>query len=108
MRRTRPGVIGLLTIVVLSFYFLIETDALFGVFIRLFPRRRRLQVRAVAELITQKVSAWLSGQLMIAAVVGAMSAVALAALGVPYFFVLALNPEPSLRIETSAADAEVA
>jgi predicted PurR-regulated permease PerM len=78
------------TIVVLSFYFLVETDTLFGAFIRLFPRRRRLRVRVISHQITTKVSAWLSGQLMVAGIVGATSAVALFLLGVPYFYVLAV------------------
>jgi predicted PurR-regulated permease PerM len=37
-----------------------------------------------------KVSAWLSGQLLLAATIGVTSAIGLWALGIPYFYVLAL------------------
>jgi predicted PurR-regulated permease PerM len=84
------GIVGIVTIVVLSFYFLVETDALFGAFIRLFPRRRRIHVRAISQQITTKVSAWLNGQMMVAGIVGATAAVGLFLLGVPYFYVLAV------------------
>ena len=76
--------------VVLSFYFLIETDVIFRTFIRLFPRRQRPHVRDIAQQITEKVSAWLSGQVMVAGIIGATAAVALGLMGVPYFYVLAL------------------
>src|SRR5262249_53880506 len=78
------------TIVVLSFYFLVETGDLFAAFIRLFPRRRRIRVRAISHQITAKVSAWLNGQMMVAGIVGATAAVGLFLLGVPYFYVLAV------------------
>ena len=84
------GLFGMITIVVLSFYLLIETDTLFGVFIRLFPRRQRTHVRQIAQQITDKVSAWLSGQVAVASIIGGTAAVALGLLGVPYFYVLAL------------------
>jgi predicted PurR-regulated permease PerM len=84
------GLVGIVTIVVLSFYFLVETDTLFGAFIRLFPRRRRLRVRAISHQITTKVSAWLSGQVMVAGIVGATAAIVLGVMGVPYFYVLAV------------------
>jgi len=58
--------------------------------LRLFPRPRRSRVDAAMREVTVKVSAWLGGQLLLAAVIGATSAVGLWALGVPFFYVLAL------------------
>ena len=84
------GILGVVTILVLSFYFLLETDSLFAAFIRLMPRRQRLHVRAIAHQITTKVSAWLSGQVLVAGIIGASAAVALGLMGVPYFYVLAV------------------
>ena len=84
------GLVGVVTILVLSFYFLIETDSLFSAFIRLFPRRQRPHVRAIAHQITSKVSAWLSGQVLVAGIIGVTAAVALGLMGVPYFYVLAI------------------
>jgi len=58
--------------------------------LRLFPRSRRPRVDAAAREVTEKVSAWLAGQLLLAFIIGATSAVGLWALGVPFFYVLAL------------------
>jgi predicted PurR-regulated permease PerM len=40
--------------------------------------------------VTNKVSAWLGGQLLLAGVIGGSAALALWVMGVPYFYVLAL------------------
>lgn len=84
------GVIGVVTVLVLAYYLVVDADDLFNAFVRLFPRPRRRRVRAVAHEIALKVSAWLNGQLVLSGVIGATSAIGLGLLGVPYFYVLAL------------------
>jgi predicted PurR-regulated permease PerM len=84
------GILGVVTILILTFYLLVEADDLFAAFVRAFPRAQRAHVRAVAGQIAAKVSAWLSGQLILAAVIGGTAAVGLGLLGVPYFYVLAV------------------
>ena len=84
------GLFALLTVLILTFYLLIESDSLFRGFARLFPRADRPRVLEAAEQISVKVSAWLSGQLLLAGVIGVSAAIGLYALGVPYFYVLAL------------------
>ena len=84
------GVFGLLTILILTFYLLVEAQALRDGFLRLFPRRRRPTVAGALDEITVKVSAWLGGQLLLAGIIGATSAIALWLLDVPFFYVLAL------------------
>jgi predicted PurR-regulated permease PerM len=84
------GFFALLTVLILTFYLLIESDTLFRGFARLFPRTDRPRVREAAAEISVKVSAWLSGQLFLGAVIGVSAAIGLYALGVPYFYVLAL------------------
>jgi predicted PurR-regulated permease PerM len=84
------GVFALLTVLILTFYLLIESDSLFRGFARLFPRAERRRVQEAAAEISVKVSAWLSGQLFLAGVIGGSAAIGLYALGVPYFYVLAL------------------
>ena len=84
------GIFALLTVLILTFYLLIESATLFRGFARLFPRSERPRVREAAEQISVKVSAWLSGQLFLGGVIGVSAAVGLYALGVPYFYVLAL------------------
>jgi predicted PurR-regulated permease PerM len=84
------GIVGVLTILILAFYLLVEAESILATFVRLFPRRRRSRVEAVSREITRKVSAWLGGQLLLSAIIGATAAIGLGLLGVPYFYVLAL------------------
>ena len=84
------GIFGLLTILILTFYLLVEAGTLRKFLIALFPRSRRPRVDAAARAITEKVSAWLGGQLLLAGIIGTTSAVGLWLLGIPFFYVLAL------------------
>ncbi|MGE3489930.1 MAG: AI-2E family transporter [Vicinamibacterales bacterium] len=84
------GVFGIVTILLLTFYLLVDSEHLFNVFVRLFPRSQRQQVANVGELMAVKISAWLGGQILLGFIIGIISAIGLALLGVPYFFVLAV------------------
>jgi predicted PurR-regulated permease PerM len=84
------GIIAFVTILILTFYLLVDSDKLFAAFSRLFPRGERQRVEEVATKISSKVSAWLNGQMILAGVIGVTSAIGLYFLGVPYFYVLAL------------------
>jgi predicted PurR-regulated permease PerM len=84
------GIFGFLTILILTFYLLIEADALQRTMLNLFARRDRSRVAAASRDITVKVSAWLGGQLLLGGIIGATSAIGLWLLGVPFFYVLAL------------------
>jgi predicted PurR-regulated permease PerM len=84
------GLFGLFTILILTFYLLLEADALRAAFIRMFPASRRPQIAKASSDATQKISAWLNGQLILAATIGSTAALGLWILGVPYFYVLAL------------------
>ncbi len=84
------GVVALATILILTFYLLVESDSLFAGFARLFPRADRPRVEEVSNKISTKVSAWLNGQLILAGTIGLTAAIGLYFLGVPYFYVLAM------------------
>ena len=84
------GIVGLLTILILTFYFLVESGRLRESLLQLFPRNRRARVDAAARDITLKVSAWLGGQLLLGFVIGVTSAIGLWLLDIPFFYVLAL------------------
>lgn len=84
------GIVGLLTILILTFYFLVEAGTLRRNMLQLFPRRNRARVDAVSREMAAKISAWLSGQLLLGGVIGATSAIGLWLMGVPFFYVLAL------------------
>ncbi|HKW02374.1 MAG TPA: AI-2E family transporter [Vicinamibacterales bacterium] len=85
------GVVGMIvTVLILPAYLLLEADALAANFIKLFPRDRRTQVSRIMTNVTAKVGAWLSGQLLLSAIIGTSAAIGLMALGVPYFYVFAV------------------
>jgi predicted PurR-regulated permease PerM len=84
------GVIGLVTIVILTFYLLVDAEAVTDGFAHLFPVERRQGVMSAARKIAHKVSAWLNGHLILAALMGTASAIGLGLMGVPYFYVIAV------------------
>jgi predicted PurR-regulated permease PerM len=84
------GIFGVVTILILTFYLLVDFDSIVGFFIRLFPRAGRARVRDATHRVTAKVSAWLGGQLLLGAIIGSSAAFGLWLMGVPYFYVLAL------------------
>lgn len=84
------GIFGVVTILILTFYMLVDSWSLREFALRLFPRQHRARADAAMRQVMEKVSAWLGGQLLLAASIGATSAVGLWALGIPFFYVLAL------------------
>jgi predicted PurR-regulated permease PerM len=84
------GIFGIVTILILAFYLMVDAESIVRTFVRLFPRGKRQRVRDACERVTTKVSAWLGGQLLLAGIIGGSAAVGLALMGVPYFYVLAL------------------
>jgi predicted PurR-regulated permease PerM len=90
LRGIVESVLAVLTILILTFYLLVESRSLFGAFARLFPVSDRARVVYASQQISTKLSAWLNGQLILAGTIGLSSAIGLYLLGVPYFYVLAL------------------
>ena len=84
------GVFGLITMLVLAFYLLVDSSGLVSVFVRMFPREKRTQVDDACRRVTNKVSAWLGGQLLLGGIIGGTAALGLYLMGVPFFYVLAL------------------
>jgi len=84
------GVFGVVTILILSFYLLLESNAIVTAFVGMFPRGERARVEDASRRVSTKVSAWLGGQLLLGGIIGSTAAVGLFFLGVPYFYVLAL------------------
>jgi len=84
------GVFGLVTILILAFYLMVDAENFVRTFVRLFPRAERPRVEDACRRISTKVSAWLGGQLLLAGIIGGTAALGLFLMGVPYFYVLAL------------------
>lgn len=90
VRNVLGSVFAVITLVLLTFYMLVDSQQIFRFFVRLFPRRERGRVTDILATVTSKVSAWLGGQLLLALIIGLTSALGLGLMGVPYFYVLAL------------------
>ena len=84
------GVFGLVTILILSFYLLVEGRALFEYVTRFVPDASRTRFTTVARESVDKVSAWLRAQFILACVMAAFAGIGLGVLGVPYYYVVAL------------------
>ena len=84
------GIFGLITILILTFYLLIEAGAMFEYLVRFVPHGRRGDVATAARTGVSKVSAWLRAQFILAGVMGTFSAIGLGLMGVPYYYVIAL------------------
>ena len=84
------GVFGLITIVILSFYLLIEAENLFKYVSRFVPEPQRAHFTTASREVVSKISAWLRAQLILAGVMGVCAAIGLGLMGEPYFYVVAL------------------
>jgi predicted PurR-regulated permease PerM len=84
------GVFGFLTILIVTFYLLVEADDLRSSMLRLFPADRRARAALASNHITVKVSAWLGGQLLLGAIIGLTTWIGLWVMGIPFYYVLAL------------------
>jgi predicted PurR-regulated permease PerM len=84
------GIFGLITIAILTFYFLVEADGMEHSLARFLPASQRAHAAAAAAESVGKVSAWLRAQLILGGVMGTVVAAGLGLLHVPYFYVVAL------------------
>lgn len=89
--QTVVGVAGtVITVLLLPYYLLVDAQSLQKAFLHLFEPDRRPRVARISRAVTVKVGAWLSGQLLLAFVIGTTASLGLWILGVPYFYVLGL------------------
>jgi predicted PurR-regulated permease PerM len=84
------GIFGLITILILTFYLLLEAGSMFEYLVRFAPLGRRGDVATAARQGVAKVSAWLRAQFSLAGVMGTFAAIGLGLMEVPYFYVIAL------------------
>jgi predicted PurR-regulated permease PerM len=84
------GVFGVITMLVLAFYMIVDADGIVTTFVLMFPRDRRARVEHACRRVTHKLSAWLGGQLLLGGIIGGSAAIGLYLLGVPFFYVLAV------------------
>jgi predicted PurR-regulated permease PerM len=78
-----------LTVLVLTIYFMADLPRLRNGLVRLFPRARRAQLGRVADVVIEKVGAYMIGNILISLVAGLAAFVAFTVLGVPFSVPLA-------------------
>ncbi len=84
------GLFGVITILILSFYLLIEAEPLFNYVAGYVPEPQRQHFTTASREAVTKVSAWLRAQLTLAGVMGVFAGVGLGLMGEPYYYVIAL------------------
>jgi predicted PurR-regulated permease PerM len=80
-----------LTVLVLTIYFMADMPRLRRSVVWLFPARQRSRVREIADVVVDKVGAYMIGNLIISLVAGAATFVCLELVGVPFALPLAVT-----------------
>jgi predicted PurR-regulated permease PerM len=83
-------VIESFTVMILTFYILIDGVRAATEMARAVPARHRARVLSVGRDVTGRVSAWLQGNLIVGGIMGSATALIMGVLGEPYFWVVAL------------------
>ena len=89
-RRVGSALFQLVTVIILTFYMLLDGPHLTTELARAVPVRHRAHFTAVVRDVTRRVSAWLRGNLILAGIMGGITATSMAILGEPFFYVVAL------------------
>lgn len=84
------GIVSLITVIVLSIYFLLDEKAFKTSFFALVPREKQDDVSDISKKLVSKVGDWLRGQLTLGLVVGFVDFVGLLIIGIPYALTLGL------------------
>lgn len=87
---TFNALLGFLTVAVLSFYLLIEREAIKSNLFRLFPNLPKERVTNLAHKIEKQVGSWLKGQLLLMIIIFIVTYIGLTLLRVEYALPLAL------------------
>ena len=89
-RRLAGGVTGLVTVLILTFYILLDGPHITTELARAVPLVHRARFTSVVRDVTGRVSAWLQGNLILASIMGGVTATTMGLLGEPFYYVVAL------------------
>lgn len=84
------GIVSIITVLVLSFYLLLDTASLKKFIISIFPFEQKELLIEAGKKIALKMSSWLGGQFFLALIIGILDLAVLLILGIPYALTLAL------------------
>jgi predicted PurR-regulated permease PerM len=81
---------AIVAILFLIVYMLIDAERLKNLFLLLYPAKERAAKRNLIRRVSRRMSSWLSGQLILASIIGGATLIALLLFRIPYAFPLAL------------------
>lgn len=84
------GLVSALTVLVLTFYFLIDEKGFRKIIYELIPITRHHQVGAIIHKIAIKIGYWLRGEIALMVMIGIIYGLGLAILGIPFALTLAI------------------
>lgn len=84
------GLFGFLTVLVVTFYLLMERGALESAIAKILPARSQEKALRVVKRIIEKISLWARGQVILSSAIGILTFIGLSILGVEYAPTLAL------------------
>jgi predicted PurR-regulated permease PerM len=84
------GLLGVVTVFVVTFYLLLERAAVEKTILAYWPEKTRSKAMRVFKKMSVKMSLWVRGQLILSGVVGILTFIGLTILGVEYALTLAL------------------
>ncbi len=84
------GVATVTTILFMAFYMLVEGPTLRAGFLGLFARRDRAKAAEIIDQIGAKFGGWVRGQLLLGLIIGIAAGVGMAAIGMPYPYLLGI------------------
>lgn len=84
------NVLGMITILILSFYLLLERDKLDDQLGFLFGQKQKIEVGKIIDLLEVRLGGWARGQLTLMLVIGVTTFIGLTLLGVPFALPLSI------------------
>ncbi len=90
MRNAAAALASIVAVLFMVAYMLVDADRLRNLFLLIYPPDVRGQRRRTLTRMGKRLSSWLSGQLLLCAIIGITSFAAFVALGIPYALPLAI------------------
>lgn len=84
------GFVAIFTVIVLSFYLLLEQHGAKKFMLKYLPLTERETLVTIGQKIGEKMGAWMRGQLLLALIIGVANGIGLAMLGIPFVLTLAI------------------
>jgi predicted PurR-regulated permease PerM len=84
------GITAVLTIIILTAYFILDGERTFDWALSLVPTQNRDRLRCALSNASRRVQKWLAGQLLLMLILGSASALTFGLLGIRYYYALAV------------------